>query len=329
MTLPKISIVTATLNAEKYLVYFFECLNKQTYPKDRIEIIAADGGSTDGTRKLVQKNHGIIVENPYVLAEPGATLGMKKATGDLICVLAADNYFEKKDDLAKIVKIFQNKEIYAAFPKHIYKSTDSIFTKYLNAFTDPFNHFVYGDAANFRTYKYVYKSIFHNGVYDIYDFSSAEIRPIIALAQGFTFRREFLKYRTDQYDDVTPVYKMIDSGKKMAYVHSVSVYHPTVRNMEHFIRKQRWTIKNALEKKSFGINLRQKTLTTWQKFKMYFFPIYAFSILLPCINTLRGYLRDREPMWFFHPIISCMSATAIMYEFLALKFGFNKKVSKL
>ena len=43
----KISVVTPTLNAASVLEAELESIRSQNYPQDKIEIIIADGGSTD------------------------------------------------------------------------------------------------------------------------------------------------------------------------------------------------------------------------------------------------------------------------------------------
>ena len=84
--LPSISIVIPTLNSEPDISKFFASLNKQLYPKNRLEILAVDGGSTDNTVQVLKKYGVKVINNPYRLAEPGISLGMNKAKNDLIMV---------------------------------------------------------------------------------------------------------------------------------------------------------------------------------------------------------------------------------------------------
>ncbi len=326
---PLVSIITPTLNAEKYLVYFFDCLSKQTYPKNKIEIVVADGGSTDKTIKIAKKYKAVVVDNPYVMAQPGVYVGMKHAKGELFIVLPGDNIFKDKNAIEKIVSVFKDKDMYAAFPKHDSVKDDSLFTKYINTFTDPFNHFLYGYAANARTFKKVYKVLENNKVYDVYDYKSSSVRPILGVTQGFTVRSDFIRIWREKNDDFIPVFKLIDKDKKIAYVHSVVLYHHTVKNLSHFFRKQMWTAKNALENKNYGVSIRRKLLPLAQKIKMYIFPLYAFSVILPIIRSIVGFIKDKEKIWLFHPVITFISATAVIYEYLLIKLGISKEVSRL
>lgn len=48
-----ISIIIPTLNSAKTLKDCLASIAMQDYPKDKIEIIIADGGSTDGTLEII------------------------------------------------------------------------------------------------------------------------------------------------------------------------------------------------------------------------------------------------------------------------------------
>lgn len=54
--LPFVSVIVPTLNRKKYLKDCLNSLLKIDYPRSRFEVIVVDGGSTDGTKELVEKN---------------------------------------------------------------------------------------------------------------------------------------------------------------------------------------------------------------------------------------------------------------------------------
>jgi len=51
----KITVVIVAYNEEKYLPRMLEDLKRQTYPRDRIEVLLVDSASTDGTRKVMEE----------------------------------------------------------------------------------------------------------------------------------------------------------------------------------------------------------------------------------------------------------------------------------
>ena len=321
-----LSIIIPTKNCATQLDNCLRAIKDQTYK--RIEIIISDGMSSDNTLSIAKKYSVKTFVNKKILAEPGVSLGFKNAKGEVLMVLAVDNIFKEKDSIEKMMEIFTNKDIFAAYPKHDSTKSDTLFTKYINVFTDPFNHFVYGYAANTRTFKKIYKTLIHNRTYDIYDFSSSSVRPILAVAQGFSVRREFLKERKNEMDDIKPVLELIKENKRMAYVHSVSLYHHTIESMKQFIRKTRWSTRNALTGKRYGIALRMNTLSNWQRAKIYIFPFYSLSIIFPILYALYHFLKDREKMWLFHPFIVFISAIAMIYEYARMMLGLEANAVK-
>lgn len=321
-----VSVVVPTKDSGKLIGNCLEAVRAQTYKNT--EIIVSDGGSIDDTLRIAKKYKVKIINNPDILAEPGVYRGMKAARGDLVIALAVDNLFKDKDAIETIAKVFENKKIYAAFPKHESSKEDSLYTKYMNTFTDPFNHFLYGYAANARTFKKIYKTLEHNLIYDIYDYKSSNSFPILAIAQGFTVRKNFADQRVNKMDDMEPIFELIKQGKQIAYLHSISLYHHTTRDLNHFVKKQRWATRNYLLNKQYGIKVREKTFTKWQKVKRVIWPIYAFSIILPFFRAMYGLIRDKEIIWLWHPYMCFLSAYGSFSELVLYKLCYNRDVSR-
>ena len=87
LTRPFVSVIMPVRNEGSFIKKSLGALLCQTYPKDRFEIIIADGMSSDNTRKLIgsmsaQSDISIkIVENPKRIAPTGLNLGLKEAKG--------------------------------------------------------------------------------------------------------------------------------------------------------------------------------------------------------------------------------------------------------
>lgn len=69
-SLPVVTILIATFNSEKILSRTLEGIKKQSYPQDKLDLLAVDGGSTDGTYALIERYGGRVIHNPRT--EPGA-----------------------------------------------------------------------------------------------------------------------------------------------------------------------------------------------------------------------------------------------------------------
>jgi succinoglycan biosynthesis protein ExoA len=83
---PTISIVLPTFQERGYVV---DCLRTLVAQEDAdvVEILVVDGGSTDGTRDLVEAFGGPVrlVDNPRVSAAAAMNVGIQAAVGEVIC----------------------------------------------------------------------------------------------------------------------------------------------------------------------------------------------------------------------------------------------------
>lgn len=92
---PKVSIITVVYNAATTIERTIESVLSQSY-KNR-EYIIIDGGSTDGTLDVIDKYRDKLA---YFVSEPDNGIydamnkGIKKATGDIIGLLNADDWYE-------------------------------------------------------------------------------------------------------------------------------------------------------------------------------------------------------------------------------------------
>ncbi|MCI0849756.1 MAG: glycosyltransferase family 2 protein [Chloroflexi bacterium] len=87
--LPFVSVIVPMRNEQRYVERCLASLAKQTYPPDRFEVIVIDGGSTDGSRALVEAMRDSvpalqIVENRGRHTARGLNLGLATARGEVI-----------------------------------------------------------------------------------------------------------------------------------------------------------------------------------------------------------------------------------------------------
>jgi glycosyltransferase involved in cell wall biosynthesis len=88
----KISIVTPTLNATRYLSMCLDSVQQQLSHSVEIEHLILDGGSTDGTLEMTQGYPVTYVARPSTMGLVDAMcLGFENATGDLVGFLGADD----------------------------------------------------------------------------------------------------------------------------------------------------------------------------------------------------------------------------------------------
>ena len=104
MNYPLVSIMIATFNSEKVLPRTLEAIRAQTYPQDKLEILAIDGGSTDSTLEIAKKANCKIIDNPKTEPTYAKWLGFSKCTGKYLITIDHDEVMENKDSILLKVK---------------------------------------------------------------------------------------------------------------------------------------------------------------------------------------------------------------------------------
>lgn len=101
MNYKKVSVIIPILNEKRYIGACLDSLLAQDYPKECLEILLVDGGSSDGTKEIVeeytQKYEFIkLFENPQGTVQYAMNIGIKCASGYYI--IRMDAHAEYKED---------------------------------------------------------------------------------------------------------------------------------------------------------------------------------------------------------------------------------------
>jgi len=149
--LPKVSILVPAYNEEKTIAKTLRSLLRLNYPKNLIEIIAINDGSTDNTLKIMKKfeKYGVkVIDKPNGGKASALNAGLKVAKGDIIVCMDADSivsrnalkytigYFSdpKVGAVASSLKVYKPKTFWQKmqFVEYIY----NIFLRKILAFMD-------------------------------------------------------------------------------------------------------------------------------------------------------------------------------------------------
>ncbi len=95
--LPRVSVIMPTLNVEALLDNCLASIARQSYPRDRYEIILADAHSTDRTRDIAKKYGAMVLDDDGKNMEEGKRLALRHATGEFIVFVDADNEITHAD----------------------------------------------------------------------------------------------------------------------------------------------------------------------------------------------------------------------------------------
>ena len=108
--------MTVCFNSAKTLEKTLQSVSNQDWP--HIEHIVIDGGSKDGTNKIIQNFRSNLA---YVLSEPDKGIydamnkGIRHATGDVICFLNSDDQYADNNVLTRVAKQMQQGNLNVLF----------------------------------------------------------------------------------------------------------------------------------------------------------------------------------------------------------------------
>ncbi len=123
----KISIITVAYNAAKTIGEAIESVWTQDYHD--VEYIVIDGNSSDGTVEVIRSNKDKITQ---WLSEPDKGIydamnkGIAMATGEVVGMLNADDFYASLRVLSKVMREFKDPRVDAVFGDIVFQSKDNL-----------------------------------------------------------------------------------------------------------------------------------------------------------------------------------------------------------
>src|ERR1035437_3869606 len=117
--LPSVTVIVPCFNEEKTVGKTLDSLMALDYPKEKLNIVAVNDGSRDGTRQVLEtyKNYSNfrIIEKENGGKHTALNLAIKEAKTEFVGCLDADSY-AKPDSLLRLIRRFDKPEIMAVVP---------------------------------------------------------------------------------------------------------------------------------------------------------------------------------------------------------------------
>lgn len=255
----KISIVTPTFNSMRTLDEYMQAILAQNYPHDKIELIFADGGSQDGTLEKLEEYSKkcdipiTVYENPLRTAEAGKAVAVRKAQGDVVCLLDSDNIIPNKNWLFRMMKPFEEDMIVASEPiKYTYRRKDSVINRYcaLIGMNDPLCMFT-GNYDRYCAVTGKWTEVEREEI-DKGDYLSVRFRedmiPTIG-ANGFFMRRKELleNFEGDYLFDIDVLWELFKKNPELRVAKvKTGIVHLFCPDTKTFYRKQNRRIRDFL-----------------------------------------------------------------------------------
>jgi len=104
-----VSVVVPVYNEEGRIAETLEALLKQTYPKERYEVVVVDNGSTDRTREIVARFPVRLLHEPKHSSYAARNRGIRSTEGDYLAFVDSDCVAEQTW-LEKLIQVEQDRD---------------------------------------------------------------------------------------------------------------------------------------------------------------------------------------------------------------------------
>lgn len=304
-----ITVIIPTLNAAGVLENCLGSIRRQAYPQDQIEILIADGGSVDATRKIAAAHGATILDNLHRVAEQGKRLAMAHASGAFVLFMDADNELSSNDFLplavAALAKHSDALGLESYYPASPRMSSFCAYLTHTLHISDPVSWIMSIEPV----------LVNREGEVELWTFPGGSLAYPLG-ANGFMYTRTVLEVvQADaDFEDTHVALKVALSGRRTwLRLKNRGVHHYVVKGLWDFIRKRRRQTYHFL-------SLHTKSELSWTKMKPRVSPLiaclYCATFVGPLYHTARGLVRTRDHRWLWHPIACLASVFGLAWGIL-------------
>lgn len=328
---PSISLILPTFNEEKRLKDCLNSIKRQKYPPKKIELIIIDDESTDKTVEIAKSFGAKIFRNGSHNCERGRSIGLKKAKGDLVLIIDADNILPFSDWLERFAQPFlENPDLVGAQTGwYEYEKRSSPFNRYCALFGASKPLSFYLKKRNFlmaTEKKWIYPQtlIEEKKNYFLVRFTTNNL-PTLG-SQGFLGKRKLLLKTNFKpfYFHMDSLYELVAEGHNLFAIIKTGIIHRHTDSFWLFHQKFYRDISRFFYQQGL-----RKYLYQTNKMRQAWAVLASLSFIIPLIDSLKGFLKKRDWVWFLHPFLCQTTLWLSFWAFLEWKLGFrNKFISK-
>ena len=265
-------VIPAKDKNDPKLLALIKSIDAQDFPKSEMETLVI----TEGT------------------SESAKAIGIRKAVGEVIGILASDNELVQSNFLSRHYKMASMEG--CAYPSnYYYAKEDDILNRY-------FALFGFNDPLAF----YMGKADRCPRIDEIGPFEPSKDSTIGD--NGFFIQKSLIENTDlDNYYHIDNAIEALGSLK--LFVLYGDIWHKTGGNLFHFLKKRyRYGLQHA-----FNPN-RRWHLVDFRKPKdiarLLWFILCSLTLIQPVMLSVRGYAKIRDWAWFLHPVV-CFSTCAV------------------
>lgn len=330
LALPTVGFVMISYNDEAIISECLKSIYEQSYPKDKIYVVVADGGSTDNTLLIIKKYGGKVLERPDLKDKPykRGEIAAASLKTDLIVAFSADNRLQEKNCLKEMAQVFSDQNIVGAETlRYGYRKSDPLLARYfaLIGGADPIAIGLgKADRGPYDSNKWhTFGKAEDKGKYFEVTFEPKPNNIPTLGGNGFIVRRSALEtvggLRNSLHIDACV--RLIQGGhNKFAFIKNNHVIHyinmPTIK----FIKRRIFWADLYTQK---DIKRDYKVFYRHDLPKLIFLILAYITFIQPLVRAIKGYIRKPDFAWFLH-VVMCPVFVA-GYGYTVLK-GIFKRV---
>jgi glycosyltransferase involved in cell wall biosynthesis len=305
--------VIPTLNAERTLERCLASIRAQEYDGE-IEIVLADGGSTDRTLEIARA-HAVdqVVDNPGKTGETGKASGIRAARGEILAFVDSDNVLVGSDWMERMTMPFADEAVVSTEAlRWEYSPEYGLIDRYcaLTGVNDPASLFI----GNYGRYSFL------TGRWTGFDVEQEAVDGYIRVrvdpdllptmgANGYLVRAgPFRSVMTgDHLFDIDAVGQLARKGHDVVARVDVAIGHLFAPNFNVFARKTKRRARDYLY-----YTARGERTYPWNRYRrgLALFTLATVTTVPVVAQAGVGYIHKRDRAWWFHPV-ACWTTLGI------------------
>ncbi|MGZ3721625.1 MAG: glycosyltransferase [Bdellovibrionales bacterium] len=334
----KFSIITATFNSGRTLEKCLSAIRAQTYPRELVEILVVDGGSTDNTREIAKRFGCRIVENPRVEPMTAKLIGLKEATGEFLMHVDSDEVLESPRALEKRLAAFvENPGVAMVFATGYANPPGAPFAaRYINEFGDPFSMFYYRLSKDYRRFinsmRRLHEVKKETADYIVFSLNHGPQPILTNEACGNCidlkfFREHFSELFDKAWGPTLFFYHMQKVTKVFAITRDDAIFHYSADQWRTFLLKIKWRVRNNIffqsDMGASGFGGRVEFDGVGVRLKKYLYIPYAFLLVPALLDAIYLAWTRRDGYYLLHFPLTIYTASWIVGMMILKIFGYR------
>lgn len=310
---PKVSFILLTYNGGGGVKKCLDSVDKQSYPKNLIDTVVVDNGSSDNSVGIAKKYKARVFVHPEGNLYSNWVRGLHKCRGEFVFYLEQDIVLRGKNFIKSMIKpLLEDDRLMATFTKE-YPKKDmhwaARFLSYHYSQCDPLLEFLFDKLEN--------KIVEKHSNYFVCKFDQ-KLQPACRMFYRIKYLKKTKNWKSKNYFDHDFVINCVNAGYPyFAYVPKPGYYHYHVTSFNHLMTKR---VRNMnmhyfdnYNKGDYTIlNVKDKK----QVLKLILFFVYANLVIPPTIRGLVRFFKYKDWVLLTEPIVTIGVTDALLVAFL-------------